>query len=62
MSDKFVVSILDYGAGNVRSLRNAVKFLGFESKDITTSEEILQSQAIMFPGQGSFKQAMKVNY
>jgi len=58
MSGFFTVSILDYGAGNVRSLRNAIKFLGFESKDISCSEDILQAQAIIFPGQGSFKQAV----
>lgn len=58
MSDFFIVSILDYGAGNVRSLRNAIKFLGFESKDISSSEDIMQAQAIIFPGQGSFKQAV----
>ena len=29
-----VVTLLDYGAGNVRSVRNAIKFLGFEIKDV----------------------------
>eukprot|EP01035_Chromulina_nebulosa_P057974 gene57974-79419_t len=58
MSGFYTVSILDYGAGNVRSLRNAIKFLGFEYKDITCEEDILQSEAIIFPGQGSFKQAI----
>lgn len=27
-SDKMVVSLLDYGAGNVRSVRNAIKAAG----------------------------------
>jgi hypothetical protein len=30
-----VVTLLDYGAGNVRSVRNAIKFLGFEIKDVS---------------------------
>lgn len=28
------VTILDYGAGNVRSLRNAIKKLGYEIKEV----------------------------
>ncbi|KAJ1422998.1 hypothetical protein B484DRAFT_331963 [Ochromonadaceae sp. CCMP2298] len=55
----FTVSILDYGAGNVRSLRNAIKLLGYKMKDVTTAEDILSAQAIIFPGQGNFRQAMK---
>ena len=42
------------------AVRNAIKFLGFEYKDITCEEDILQSEAIIFPGQGSFKQAINV--
>jgi len=53
------VSLLDYGAGNVRSLRNAIKALGFEIDDISTAEEISQARVIVFPGVGSFGQAMR---
>lgn len=28
------VTLLDYGAGNVRSLRNAIKYLGFDIKEV----------------------------
>jgi len=54
----FRVGLLDYGAGNVRSLRNAIRRLGYEIVDITSSEEILAAEAIVFPGVGSFGQAM----
>ncbi|KAI7997639.1 hypothetical protein LOK49_LG10G02803 [Camellia lanceoleosa] len=30
---KGVVTLLDYGAGNIRSVRNAIRFLGFHIKD-----------------------------
>lgn len=53
------VSLLDYGAGNVRSLRNAIKALGYEVVDISTAEEILHAKAILFPGVGRYGQAMK---
>lgn len=29
-----VVTLLDYGAGNVRSVRNAIRYLGFHIKDV----------------------------
>lgn len=30
------VTLLDYGAGNVRSLRNAIRYLGFDVKDVSS--------------------------
>ena len=30
-----VVMLLDYGAGNVRSVRNAIRHLGFDIKDVS---------------------------
>lgn len=59
MSSSVKVSLLDYGAGNVRSLRNAIKCLGYDIEDINTAEEILAAKVIVFPGVGSFGQAMK---
>lgn len=35
------VHVLDYGAGNVRSLANAVNKLGFDVKIISSPSEIL---------------------
>lgn len=59
MSIAHKVSLLDYGAGNVRSLRNAIKALGYEVEEINTAEEILNARAILFPGVGRYGQAMK---
>ena len=53
------IQLLDYGAGNVRSLRNAINKLGYEIEDIKTSQQILSADVIVFPGVGSFGQAMK---
>lgn len=30
------VTLLDYGAGNVRSVRNAIHLLGFKTRDVTS--------------------------
>ncbi|WJX31697.1 Imidazole glycerol phosphate synthase hisHF, chloroplastic [Trifolium repens] len=59
-SSDSVVTLLDYGAGNVRSVRNAIKFLGFEIKDVQTPEDILNASRLVFPGVGAFAPAMEV--
>uniref|UniRef100_A0A7S2WS76 Imidazole glycerol phosphate synthase hisHF n=1 Tax=Rhizochromulina marina TaxID=1034831 RepID=A0A7S2WS76_9STRA len=53
------VSLLDYGAGNVRSVRNALRFLGCDVRDITTADEIEAASVVVFPGVGSFGSAMQ---
>ncbi|XP_024021673.1 imidazole glycerol phosphate synthase hisHF, chloroplastic isoform X2 [Morus notabilis] len=55
-----VVTLLDYGAGNVRSLRNAIRYLGFDIKDVQTPEDIVNANRLIFPGVGAFAAAMDV--
>lgn len=55
-----VVTLLDYGAGNVRSVRNAIRRLGFDVKDVQTPEDILNANRLIFPGVGAFAAAMDV--
>ncbi|XP_042486726.1 imidazole glycerol phosphate synthase hisHF, chloroplastic isoform X1 [Macadamia integrifolia] len=55
-----VVTLLDYGAGNVRSVRNAIRFLGYDIKDVQTPEDILNANRLIFPGVGAFAAAMDV--
>ena len=57
MSNKIV--IIDYGAGNVKSLGNMLEFLGCEYEITDDREKILKAKKIIFPGQGHFEQAMK---
>ncbi|KAM1343119.1 hypothetical protein PS2_007260 [Malus domestica] len=54
------VTLLDYGAGNVRSVRNAIRHLGFDVKDVQTPEDILNAERLVFPGVGAFAAAMDV--
>lgn len=53
------VCVVDYGGGNVRSLCNALEFIG--AKYIVTDDVsiIRNSKKIMFPGVGSFGSVMK---
>ena len=53
-----VVTLLDYGAGNVRSIRNAITRLGWSIVDVTTPDDISNAKRLIFPGVGSFKSAM----
>lgn len=48
------VTLLDYGAGNVRSVRNAISKLGFNVVDVNSPEDILEADKLIFPGVGSF--------
>lgn len=54
-----MISIINYGMGNIRSVQNALNYIGVESKVINTSKEILQSKKLILPGVGSFRLAMK---
>ena len=49
-----MITLLDYGAGNVRSVRNAIKRLGYEVTDVSCPEDILSAEKLIFPGVGSF--------
>ncbi|KAG0476653.1 hypothetical protein HPP92_013494 [Vanilla planifolia] len=54
------VTLLDYGAGNVRSVRNAIRHLGFDVKNVRKPEDILNATRLVFPGVGAFASAMEV--
>eukprot|EP00878_Enallax_costatus_P026793 GHUV01028792.1.p1 GENE.GHUV01028792.1~~GHUV01028792.1.p1 ORF type:complete len:424 (+),score=63.96 GHUV01028792.1:103-1374(+) len=54
------VTLLDYGAGNVRSVRNAIKKLGYSIKDVEKPSDIAAADKLIFPGVGTFGQAMDV--
>ena len=49
-----MITLLDYGAGNVRSVRNAIRKLGFEVRDAASAVDILTADKLIFPGVGSF--------
>lgn len=54
-----MITLLDYGAGNVRSVRNAIKHLGYDVLDVRCPADILSAERIVFPGVGSFGSAMQ---
>ena len=54
-----MISLLDYGAGNVRSLRNAIHHLGFDVADVERPADVLRAERLIFPGVGAFGAAME---
>eukprot|EP01120_Amphizonella_sp_Union-15-10_P009587 TRINITY_DN3670_c0_g1_i1.p1 TRINITY_DN3670_c0_g1~~TRINITY_DN3670_c0_g1_i1.p1 ORF type:complete len:543 (-),score=124.85 TRINITY_DN3670_c0_g1_i1:7-1635(-) len=53
------VSLLDYGAGNVRSIINAIQKLGYELKIVQTAQDLAQAEKLVFPGVGAFGACME---
>ncbi|ORX47738.1 imidazole glycerol phosphate synthase HisHF [Hesseltinella vesiculosa] len=51
--------MLDYGAGNVRSLINAVNHLGYDIQYVKEPQDILKADRLIFPGVGAFGHAME---
>ncbi len=49
-----MITLLDYGAGNVRSVINALESLGETVKLVQRPEDILQAEKLVFPGVGHF--------
>jgi len=54
-----VVTLLDYGAGNVRSVANAIEHLGFKVHFVESPSDIKNAEKLIFPGVGSFGEMMK---
>jgi len=54
------IVIIDYGAGNIQSIKFAIKRLGFEAKLSNDAEEIRKADKVIFPGVGEAGSAMKM--
>jgi glutamine amidotransferase len=53
-----VITIIDYGAGNLRSVVNAVGRLGYEAKVTDSPGEVLGARAVILPGVGAAADTM----
>jgi glutamine amidotransferase len=48
-----MIAIIDYGAGNLRSVVNAIARLGYESKVTSNPDDVLAATALILPGVGA---------
>ena len=53
-----MIVIIDYGAGNLRSVSNAVAKLGYQSRVTSSLGDVLSSSAAILPGVGAAADAM----
>ena len=53
-----MIAIMDYGIGNLGSVKNAFDYLGFESHITSDINEILNADKVILPGVGAFKDAI----
>ncbi|AFS78762.1 imidazole glycerol phosphate synthase HisH [Gottschalkia acidurici 9a] len=54
-----MISIIDYGVGNLNSVHKALEKLGFQVNVTNNIQEINNSKAIILPGVGAFNDAME---
>lgn len=54
-----MIAIIDYDAGNIKSVEKALLFLGQEVVSTGDKEQILKADKVILPGVGAFGDAMK---
>lgn len=54
-----MIAIVDYGAGNLLSVKKALDFIGAESVITASADEIKNADGVILPGVGSFGNAME---
>tara|TARA_B100000579_G_C22776860_1_gene827077 strand:- start:495 stop:1103 length:609 start_codon:yes stop_codon:yes gene_type:complete len=54
-----MITIVDYGMGNVGSIKNMLKYIGTESIITSDPDQINKASKLILPGVGSFDIAMK---
>ena len=55
-----MISVVDYGLGNVEAFLTMYKRLGFEVKRAKTKADLIASSKIILPGVGAFDHAIKL--
>lgn len=54
-----MIAIVDYGMGNLYSVKNMLKYLGFDSSVTGEASRIAAADKLILPGVGSFDAGMK---
>ena len=52
------IAIIDYGAGNLRSVQKAFECLGHDARFVSDASALDGASAVVFPGQGASPQAI----
>ena len=54
-----MIAVIDYGAGNLRSVVKALRYVGCEVSVAAAPRQLLDAEAAVLPGQGAFGDAMR---
>ena len=54
-----MIAIIDYGAGNLKSVKNVLDYLDVDSIITDKPSDILEAERVILPGDGSFGYMMK---
>ena len=54
-----MITIIDYGMGNLGSIENMIKKIGYKSLITSDIEEIKKADKLILPGVGAFDHGMK---
>ena len=54
-----MVTVIDYDAGNIKSVEKAFQYLGQEVRITRDRDELLEASHVILPGVGSFGDAMR---
>jgi len=54
------LGVLDYGAGNLRSVLNAFVAIGAQANLVTKPEDFANIDVLVFPGQGAFGDSVRI--
>ena len=53
------IKIIDTGASNIKSIFNAINYLGYNAEIVRKSNQLVDTQCIILPGVGSFDKVMQ---
>lgn len=53
-----MIAVIDYGIGNLGSVKNALDYLGLENIITSDKEQILSADKVILPGVGAFGDAI----
>ena len=53
------ISVLDYGMGNIASLKNAIEKVGFQA-EFFSDKKLINSNVLIVPGVGAFNAALQI--
>jgi glutamine amidotransferase len=54
------LAVVDYGMGNLRSVVRAWEHIGADARLVTDPREVVDADAVIFPGQGAIVDAMRL--